>query len=405
MRRTAWLLFALVAGCAGPKAESASRPEQSVRQLQPGQIIVVLPGDDAARSARVRGQLAAEYQLREMGAFPLGSIDVDCVVFQVESGAAVSEVLERLQKDPRVQAAQSNEAFQGLSQGGARSTAALAYGPALIHADAAHRTRTGKGIKIAIVDTGVAADHPGLRGRIAASENFVDGGQVSFGRDRHGTAVAGVIAARDGDYAGMAPDAEVLALKACWYPEAESGKALCSSWTLAKAVDYAIRSGARVLNMSLGGPPDALLSRLLNRALERGTIVVAAAADGGAPGFPASLPMVIAVFSCGTGGQAEVPGWTSARFAIAAPGIDILTTVPLTGYDFVSGSSLAAAHVTGVVALLLEEDANLRPAQALELLRATSRPLAVASASTPQTAGLVDACAALGKLTGRSSCL
>jgi subtilisin family serine protease len=405
MRRTAWLLFALVVGCAGPKAESASRPEQSVRQLQPGQIIVVLPGDDAARSARVRGQLAAEYQLREMGAFPLGSIEVDCVVFQVESGAAVSEVLERLQKDPRVQAAQSNETFQGLSQGGARSTAALAYGPALIHADAAHRTRTGKGIKIAIVDTGVAADHPGLRGRIAASENFVDGGQVSFGRDRHGTAVAGVIAARDGDYAGMAPDAEVLALKACWYPEAESGKALCSSWTLAKAVDYAIRSGARVLNLSLGGPPDALLSRLLNRALERGTIVVAAAADGGAPGFPASLPMVIAVFSCGTGGQAEVPGWTSARFAIAAPGIDILTTVPLTGYDFVSGSSLAAAHVTGVVALLLEEDANLRPAQALELLRATSRPLAVASASTRQTAGLVDACAALGKLTGRSSCL
>ena len=134
-------------------------------------------------------------------------------------------------------------------------------------------------------------------------------------------------------------------------------------------------------------------------------IVVAAAADGGAPGFPASLPMVIAVFPCGTGGQAEVPGWTSARFAMAAPGIDILTTVPQTGYDFVSGSSLAAAHVTGVVALLLEEDPSLGPAQALDLLRATSRPLAMAAASTPPRAGLVDACAALGKLTGRSSCL
>ena len=90
---------------------------------------------------------------------------------------------------------------------------------------------------------------------------------------------------------------------------------------------------------------------------------------------------------------------------MAAPGIDILTTVPQTGYDFVSGSSLAAAHVTGVVALLLEEDPNLGPAQALDLLRATSRPLAVAAASTPRRAGLVDACAALGKLTGRSSCL
>jgi subtilisin family serine protease len=405
MRTTAWVLFALAVGCAGPKSESASRREQSVRQLQPGQIIVVLPADDAARAAQVKGELAAQYQLREMGAFPLASIDVECVVFQVQAGAAVPEVLERLRNDPRVQAAQTNETFEGLSQGGAGATAALAYGPALIHADAAHRTRTGKGVRIAIIDTGVAAEHPGLRGRIAASENFVDGGQASFGRDRHGTAVAGVIAARDGDYAGMAPDAEVLALKACWYGGAESAKALCSSWTLAKAVDYAIRSGARVFNLSLGGPPDALLSRLLNRALQGGTIVVAAAADGGAPGFPASLPMVIAVFPCGAGGQAEVPRWTSSQFAIAAPGIDILTTVPQTGYDFVSGSSLAAAHVTGVVALLLEQDPGLGPVQALELLRATSRPLAVASASTSRSAGLVDACAALGKLTGRSSCL
>ena len=85
--------------------------------------------------------------------------------------------------------------------------------------------------------------------------------------------------------------------------------------------------------------------------------------------------------------------------------VDILTTVPQTGYDFVSGSSLAAAHVTGVVALLLEEDPALRPGEALDVLRATSRPLAVAAASTRSTAGLVDACAALGKLTGRGTCL
>src|SRR6267154_3341675 len=206
MRTTAWLLFALAVGCAGPKAESASRPEQSARQLQPGQIIVVLPGDDAARAAQVKGELAAQYQLREMGAFPLASIDVECVVFQVQAGAAVPEVLERLRNDPRVQAAQTNETFESLSQGGARATAGLAYGPALIHADAAHRTRTGKGVRIAIVDTGVAAEHPGLRGRIAASENFVDGGQASFGRDRHGTAVAGVIAGHGGADAGPGPD-------------------------------------------------------------------------------------------------------------------------------------------------------------------------------------------------------
>jgi len=404
MKTMAGLLFALVLGCTGPRAGTRLDGE-GPRQLQPGQIIVVLPGDDAARSTQTKADLAAQYQMQEMGNFPLASIEVECVVFQVDPAAKVPEVLERLRRDPRVQAAQTNETFEGLSQGGARPAAALLYGPALIHADAAHRTRTGKAVKIAIVDTGVAGEHPGLRDRIAAAVNFVDGGEASFGRDRHGTAVAGVIAARDGDYAGMAPDAEVLALKACWYPDSRSGKAVCSSWTLAKAVDYAIRSGARVLNLSLGGPPDALLSRLIGRAVEQGIIVVAAAADGGAPGFPASLPMVIPVFACGTGGQAEVPGWAAGRFAVAAPGIDILTTVPPAGYDFVSGSSVAAAHVTGVVALLLEEDPALRPSEALDLLRATSRSLAVAAASTPATAGLVDACAALGKLTGRRSCL
>jgi subtilisin family serine protease len=114
--------------------------------------------------------------------------------------------------------------------------------------------------------------------------------------------------------------------------------------------------------------------------------------------------MVIAVVSCGNGGRAELPGWTAARFAIAAPGIDILTTVPQSGYDFVSGSSVAAAQVTGVVALLVEQDPRLTPAEAVELLRSTSRPLAIASATASPGAALIDACAALGRLAGRASC-
>lgn len=400
MNRAHLVIAVALVGCAGAKPVS----RQEHRQLQPGQIIVVLPGDDAARSQRIKGELAAEYGLRETGAFPLGSIDVECVVFQVAPGAAVPDVLERLRNDPRVQAAQANQTFEGLAADGVRSAGGLVYGPALIHADAAHRTRTGKGVEVAIVDTGVAAQHPGLQGRIAASESFVDGRRESSGSERHGTAVAGVIAAHAAEVLGMAPDAQVLALEACWYPEPGSAKAVCSSWTLAKAIDRAIRSDARVLNLSLGGPPDPLLERLIGRAVERGMIVVAAASEGSAPGFPASLPAVIAVVACGTGGRADLPGWTATRFAIAAPGIDILTTVPQTGYDFVSGSSVAAAHVTGVVALLLEEDPRLGAAEALQLLRSTSRPLALASASGSPGAALIDACAALGRLTGRPSC-
>src|SRR5256885_13921346 len=112
MRAMTGVFFALVLGCTGPRA--LSHPDsESPRQLQPGQIIVVLPGDQGARSAQIKGELAAEYRLREMGSFPLASIEVECVVFQVEPGAKVPEVLERLRRDRRGQAAQTNETFEG----------------------------------------------------------------------------------------------------------------------------------------------------------------------------------------------------------------------------------------------------------------------------------------------------
>ncbi len=398
-------------GCAGAHAPASTptsgEATHAPKQLQPRQIIVALAAEARERLAAAKQALVAEYDLVEMGSFPLGSIGLECVVFQVAPDRSIVELLARLAGDPRVALAQRNEVFRGMAQPRAEPAGPLAYGAALIHADAAQRTRTGKGIRVAVIDTGVAKDHPGLHGRIAATQNFVDGGERSFERDRHGTAVAGVIAA-GGDGArmhGIAPDAEVLAIKACWYAGVDEARALCSSWTLAKAVDFAIAAGAHVVNMSLSGPADELLARLIVRAHERGMITVAAAAEeGDSPGFPASLPPVIAVLSSDDHGQVRLPAWTAQAAALAAPGVDVLTTVPSDGWDFLSGSSLAAAHVTGVVALLREQSPRLSAGEALDVLKSTAHAMPRDVRGPAREVGLVDACAALAQLMRVASC-
>ncbi|HUP43641.1 MAG TPA: S8 family serine peptidase, partial [Thermoanaerobaculia bacterium] len=163
--------------------------------------------------------------------------------------------------------------------------------------------------------------------------------------------------------------------------------ASCDSYTLAQGLDFAIEQGARVINLSLTGPRDPLLARLVAAALGRGISVVAAAGGGSDAGFPASEAGVLAV---GTAPTDSLPGAPGP--ALTAPGIDILTTVPREGYDFLSGSSLAAAHVSGVAALVLEREPELPPAALASLLVRTAQP------SNPHGAQVVDACAALAEL-------
>jgi subtilisin family serine protease len=374
------------------------------------QVLVVLTPAAFEHWSQTATRLAQTYRLTQVGAFPLASIGVQCIAFQVPAERSLTEVLQQLAADPRVEAVQPNQSFQGLTTAYNDPYAHLQYGARAVRADLAHQVVTGRGVKVAVVDTGVAVDHPDLQGRILKSENFVEGGEHNFRQDHHGTAVAGVVAA-DANNAigifGIAPEAHLLALKACWQPTADPQRAFCSSWTLAKAIDVAIREGAQVLNLSLTGPADPLLTRLLTRAMERGTTIVAAAmatADHDL-GFPASLETVIAVLASDTTGQLPTTATATKRMPVlAAPGMDILTTAPGSTYDFFSGSSLAAAHVSGIAALVLEQHPTLLPAQVYTLLYSTARPVPTAGLASQATIGFVDACAALGKLLDRQLC-
>jgi subtilisin family serine protease len=259
----------------------------------------------------------------------------------------------------------------------------------------AHPWSRGDGVRVAIIDTGVDVNHPDLRGSIASAANFVDADEAQFTRDRHGTEMAGVIAAvannREG-IVGIAPGARLLVYKACWQERAGADAAHCNSFTLARALSAAFDAHAQIINMSLAGPNDPLVGDLIRVGLSRGVLIVGAAAAGADGGGLLHQPGVIEVAS------AEAP--SAIASALFAPGTEILTLLPGGHYDFASGASIATAQVSGVVALMLAKNPALSANAAYQLLRDTS----LASGVDGGTIKRVNACAVLVTLVHQGAC-
>jgi subtilisin family serine protease len=177
------------------------------------------------------------------------------------------------------------------------------------------------------------------------NRNFVIGRMLSA--ETHGTGVAGIIAAKANNrqgIVGVAPQARLLGLRACWQDE---NRSLCDSLSLAKALHFAIEKNVDVLNLSLTGPSGKLLTQLIAKAMANGAVVVAAVdstEQGG--GFPASSKGVVAV----TDNMSIMSNTRGYR----APGNGVPTTQPNSKWFAVDGSSYSAAHVSGLFALLIE---------------------------------------------------
>ncbi len=409
-------LFGLL-GCttAGPTAAGglaahpgalADAPEVTQHQV----MVTLRPAPPTLWNQTTR-ELELNYRLQTVFAWSMESLGERCIVFNVLNNRSATHVVEQLTGDPRVGTAQLIQSFEVLAdlpEAAARSMgggyARLQRGAQLLRLAAAHRMATGRGVRVAVVDTGVDVGHPDLKNRIARAQSFVDRGEQTFTSDIHGTAVAGVIAAdgeSEGRIASAAPEAEIFALKACWPQPVGSRQAVCNSYTLARAIDFAIIEHAQILNFSLAGPRDPLLARLVRTALAHGITVVAAEAPSPGGGeFPASLEGVIGVVASDLDGGLRGPAPTRSR--LAAPGVDILTTVPHGAYDFFSGSSLAAAEVSGVVALLLEKNPHLTPAQVREALVRSAKPIKLQPGDPALEVSLVDACAAVAQIAGGS---
>lgn len=344
-------------------------------------------GDKASASARRRiaAAIARRNGLTIEDSWPMPLIGVDCFVMRVPEDTTVDDMVTRLNGDRQVLWAQPMQLYhaQGSTQSEGDPLYAVQPAASAWRLADLHRVATGRGITVAVIDSKVEADHPDLIGQFAASRDFVIGHPIPA--EQHGTGIAGVIGAKSGNalgIAGVAPGARMLALRACWQVRPTAATpTVCDTLSLAKALHFAIDSDAKVINLSLSGPFDPLLARLVSIALSRHVSVVAAY-DPGLPkgGFPASEAGVVAV------ADQALPARPSGVYG--AFGRDVPTTQSGGKWYFVNGSSYAAAHVSGLLALTREE-------------RRTASPRIV---TAPGARGNIDACATLLPISTNCDC-
>lgn len=219
---------------------------------------------------------------------------------------------------------------------------------------AAHKIGKGKGAKIAILDTGIDANHPEFRGRILAAKNFTTSRSGASDVNGHGTHCAGIAAAGDDGEGtiGIAPEAQIVVGKVL----GDGGSGL-TSW-IAAAIVWAVDDQAvDVISLSLGSSsPDARLRDAIQYATSKGVVVVAAAGNegprDGTVGYPGAYPETICV---GSIGQSSVVSRFSSRgpeVFLAAPGEQILATYPGGRFARLSGTSMATPAVAGLVAVI-----------------------------------------------------
>ena len=358
---------------------------QPSEHFRPGGSYGGTYGTAMGQSGRERfaREIARRYGLKLLNAWPMPMIGMDCFVMAVPAGQSTVSAAEMVSHDKDVDWSEPVALFQ--TQGAERTHNDPLYQaqPAarFWHLAELHQLAVGHGIRIAVIDSGIDENHPDLIGQLLLNRNFVAGEPMAS--ENHGTAVAGVIAAKADNgigIAGIAPGAKLLGLRACWQvrgsPTAETD---CDSFSLAKALYFAVEQKAQIINLSLSGPDDRLLRELVNDALARGLTVVSAIdpkfANGG---FPASVPGVIAV--------SDKPVALSGTRVYTAPGRDVPTTEPQGRWSLVNGSSFAAAHVSGLAALVRERTRS----PAFTLLS--------------QRTGGIDACATLVRVSHGCDC-
>jgi subtilisin family serine protease len=249
-------------------------------------------------------------------------------------------------------------------------------------------------VRVAVIDTGIDARHPVLSKSIAMSFDAVGDGKKTV--DRHGTAIAGLIAGQ-GKVKGVAPLSRLLAVRA-FTMHREYNKPMTSGLILLRSFDWSFANKARIFNMSFSGPYDPLVKKALESAYEKGVILVAAAGNGGAkaaPAYPAAYENVIAITALDNKDKLYVHANRGEYVTVAAPGVDMLVPSIKKGYRYSSGTSLAAAQISGLIALLLEKNPDATSEAIVDAIKNSARDLGPKGYDTQFGAGLADAHASL----------
>lgn len=318
---------------------------------------------------------------------------------RINDGRPVATVIRSLQTEVAVLGANANYLYAVQEATTATSTAPdpAQYALAKLRLPQAHQLAKGASVLVAVVDTTIDATHPDLAGVIA---NSFDATGIAERPHPHGTGIASVIAAH-GKLTGAAPAVKLLAVHA-FGSAGSSGTSL----NILKGLEWAGKAKANVFNMSFAGPADSELDIMLKALRGRGAVLIAAAGNAGPnsrPLYPAANPDVLAVTATDADDRLFARANRGTHIAVAAPGVDILAAAPGGSYQITSGTSFAAAQVSGIAALLLERDAQLDATSVRRILMATARDLGAPGHDDQFGSGLADAFDAVTSATLKSS--
>lgn len=362
--------FNLSSKCAPPPVVVIPKPIPPRTNFIKDEVVLLYSTESKNKIA----QITKRYQLKTKSKAILASAKVGMVVADTNGQNPLNLVKTISQKENKVEASTNNifkpativsKETPEIASKRASGRNNYSLNETGIHS--VHKTTKGENVLICMVDTAVDLFHPSLSNALIETLDLVELDLDDIETQVHGTSIAGVLVSQN-KHIGIAPKAKLLAISAFGMTKNRPFILQSASSNIAKAIDRCIRQKADVINLSFTGGKDALVERMIKSAITKGITVVSAGGNGGHSGstiYPALIPGVLTATAVDQNKNLYNMANKGRFIDFAAPGVNILTIAPQGKYQISTGTSLAAAHISGVAALLISRQKNTKVEQAL----------------------------------------
>lgn len=353
----------------------------------------------SSKNQKVIRNVTKKYNLKPKSKVILPSVSLGMVVADTKGKNPLNLVETISKKEKKVKAGTNNvyRPATMVSKDVANNRSKKAYSMYETGVQQVHATTKGNGILICMVDTPVDIFHPSLSNSLVETLDLIDFDPKNLETQTHGTSIAGVLISQN-EYIGIAPESKLFAISAFSITKERPFVMQGTSSNIAKAIDRCILQKANVINLSFTGGKDELVERMVKKAISKGITVVAAGGNGGHWGstiYPALIPGVLTATAVDENQKLYAKANKGRFIDFSAPGVNVLTIAPGGKYNISSGTSLSAAHISGVAALLLSQKKN---AQVETMLAQTAQDLGKPGRDQEFGEGLISASNALSRL-------
>lgn len=383
---------------AGTKATLANVKSEAALKVKQGQKEKKIPMSENSFIIKYNKPLTATEHKAAGGTLARQITKLNYAEIKVKNKQNLSKVMKAYQKLGKVESVRPSFLYTTSSLGDPK--ASEQYQHAMLQTEKALKLAGKHKVVVAVIDTGTDSKHPDLKKAMLPGYNAANPANQNVLIDMdHGTHVSGIIAAEKGNGVGghgMNPSVKILPI------DVFDGGYGASDASIADGILYAIEKGAKVINMSLGGPGTSpLIEEAVATAIKKGVVIVAAAGNDGsdAVSYPAAYEGVISVGSVNNKKQLSSYSTYGPSVDVVAPGEDVYST--LYNYEkkstFIkaSGTSMASPVVAGVASLLLTKYPNLTPSQVEYILEKTADDLGEKGFDTKYANGLINPVKAL----------